>query len=279
MSPLVQDLSIPGTPSSQISGSQLSDSLSPVDLKFANRNSTSPGSGDYQALTGQHLSLNGPSASTPSVTSLRDGKGQVSQSSMQQMFPDSSSPAFSQSTLQSFENTSPQNQGVAITPTAGSSDKGISPPVAVSMRHESADSSSETSDTGRSKAERPEPARTRTTDSAKVRHNIVERRYRENINAQVDVLRDSIVATMQVKDEQNGTSSSRLGADELKRLTKAAVIAAATQQIKRARSENDKLLDEHRILQAQIKDLEKRVKCGECPVMQLSVDMGLDSPS
>lgn len=73
--------------------------------------------------------------------------------------------------------------------------------------------------------------------------------------------------------------SSRLGADELKRLTKAAVIAAATQQIKRARSENDKLLDEHRDLQAQIKELEKLVKCGECPLMQLSVDMHLESPS
>jgi len=149
-----------------------------------------------------------------------------------------------------------------------------SPSTAVPSRLDSVESTGETIDSKTS-----DPSRVRTTDSAKVRHNIVERRYRENINAQVDVLRDSIVATMQVKDEQNGTSSSRLGADELKRLTKAAVIAAATQQIKRARSENDKLLDEHRLLQAQIKELESMVKCGECPLMQLSVDMGLESPT
>lgn len=126
------------------------------------------------------------------------------------------------------------------------------------------------------KSELPQP---RATDSAKIRHNIVERRYRDNINAQVDVLRDSIVATMQVKDEQRGTSSSYLGADELKRLTKAAVIAAATQQIKRARSNNEKLLEEHRALQAQIQNLESQVKCGDCPLMQLTFDMGLENPT
>ncbi|GAB7348422.1 hypothetical protein MBLNU459_g6848t1 [Dothideomycetes sp. NU459] len=113
---------------------------------------------------------------------------------------------------------------------------------------------------------------------AKIRHNIVERRYRENINAQVDVLRDSIVATMQAKNDQSGSSSSFLGADELKRLTKAAVIAAATQQIKRARSDNEKLLEEHRALQAQIQQLEAQVKCGDCPLVQLTFDMGLENP-
>ncbi|KAH0280632.1 hypothetical protein KCU71_g17090, partial [Aureobasidium melanogenum] len=122
-------------------------------------------------------------------------------------------------------------------------------------------------------------ARVRTTDSAKVRHNIVERRYRENINAQVDVLRESIVATVHSKEEQQGGSASRLGADELKRLTKAAVIAAATKQIRRARTENERLLDEHRALQAQIRELESLVKCGDCPLMKLTVDLSLESPT
>lgn len=137
-------------------------------------------------------------------------------------------------------------------------------------RQSSTGSASEMSESGQTDGDKASSSRTRTTDQAKVRHNIVERRYRDNINAQVDVLRDSIVATMEAK-------SSRLGADELKRLTKAAVIAAATHQIKRARIENDKLLNENRELQAQIAELEKLVKCGECPLMQLSVDMHLNS--
>jgi len=121
--------------------------------------------------------------------------------------------------------------------------------------------------------------RVRTTDSAKVRHNIVERRYRENINAQVDLLRESIVATVHAKEEQQGVSASRLGADELKRLTKAAVIAAATKQIRRARTENERLLEEHRSLQAQVQELESLVKCGDCPLMKLTVDLSLESPT
>jgi hypothetical protein len=122
-------------------------------------------------------------------------------------------------------------------------------------------------------------ARTRTTDSAKVRHNIVERRYRENINAQVDLLRESIVATVHSKEDQQGRPASLLGADELKRLTKAAVIAAATKHIRRARTENERLLDEHRSLQAQIQELESLVKCADCPLMKLTVDLSLENPT
>ncbi|CAD0082851.1 unnamed protein product [Aureobasidium vineae] len=150
-----------------------------------------------------------------------------------------------------------------------------SPAVAIKSRQSSSagspEDASQTSDAA--------AARVRTTDSAKVRHNIVERRYRENINAQVDVLRESIVATVHSKEEQQGGSASRLGADELKRLTKAAVIAAATKQIRRARTENERLLDEHRSLQAQIRELESLVKCGDCPLMKLTVDLSLESPT
>ncbi|KAH0292572.1 hypothetical protein M436DRAFT_49867 [Aureobasidium namibiae CBS 147.97] len=151
-----------------------------------------------------------------------------------------------------------------------------SPVVPIETRQSStADSPEDASQTSDAAA----VARVRTTDSAKVRHNIVERRYRENINAQVDVLRESIVATIHSKEEQQGGSASRLGADELKRLTKAAVIAAATKQIRRARTENERLLDEHRSLQAQIRELESLVKCGDCPLMKLTVDLSLESPT
>lgn len=277
--------SSPGTPTSQDLPSQPSASQSPLDLSYGSYSSTSPANASDRRSSALHQSPLVGVMTAPAVNNLLDGAVQLrersSQSSLREPEPRSYSPPTATSNLSSniWNSSDYAIPMPAPVQPAESLDTSISPPVAVPVRHDSVDSNSEASDAGKAKREQSEAARTRTTDSAKVRHNIVERRYRENINAQVDVLRDSIVATMQVKDEQNGTSSSRLGADELKRLTKAAVIAAATQQIKRARSENDKLLDEHRLLQAQIRELEKQVKCGECPLMQLSVDMGLESPS
>lgn len=168
--------------------------------------------------------------------------------------------------------------GIQQQPSASSS---TSPPaIPIKSRQSSTDGSPEgIPDDAVQAPETAAAARVRTTDSAKVRHNIVERRYRENINAQVDLLRESIVATVHSKEEQQGVSASRLGADELKRLTKAAVIAAATKQIRRARTENERLLDEHRSLQAQVQELESLVKCGDCPLMKLTVDLSLESPT
>lgn len=263
-----QNSSNPGTPTSQ-NPSQNSESLSPLELNFGTPASNGTASSIATPANREQLPLERVPIPSPNVSNREPGNEAMQQQAL------SDSKMFTNGASQFRDG----NNQIILTNTAvpvAKLDDNL-PPAFVPVRHNSTDSSSGVSDSGRAKTDQSENTRTRTTDSAKVRHNIVERRYRENINSQVDVLRDSIVATMQVKDEQNGTSSSRLGADELKRLTKAAVIAAATQQIKRARSENDKLLDEHRTLQAQIKELEKQVKCGECPLMTLSIDMGLES--
>lgn len=282
----IENSSVPGTPTSQNTESQ--HSLSPLDSTFATGSSASPGDGAVREISAAQQQ---PIAAVSAVTSIRNGDLPNGQQTFQDFKTLPISHISNSYLWDGIDNTvqapsvqpvngldsslSPQEPFVPVRQVQplSSLESSVSPRENIApVRHDSADSSSEVSDQGRAKADKadaPESTRTRTTDSAKVRHNIVERRYRENINAQVDVLRDSIVATMQVKDEQNGTSSSRLGADELKRLTKAAVIAAATQQIKRARTENEQLLDEHRALQSQIKELEKLVKCGDCPIMGL----------
>ena len=266
--------SLPGTPTSQqFATSNQSDSLSPLEIN----NFTSPT---------QNQDLQYAPSTNPSVHS--DGNGDtafsVSQSYLDEQKPstqiaDLSIPTQGQKRNASFLDFNPpqalsrhnDDQQKNMTTLSTSS-----PIVPIETRQSSTTGSpedvSQTSDAAA-------VARVRTTDSAKVRHNIVERRYRENINAQVDVLRESIVATVHSKEEQQGGSASRLGADELKRLTKAAVIAAATKQIRRARTENERLLDEHRSLQAQIRELESLVKCGDCPLMKLTVDLSLESPT
>lgn len=265
--------SLPGTPTSQqFTTSNQSDSLSPLEIN----NFTSPTQDqDLQYAPSTNASVHSDGSSLAAF-SIRHSYPDEQKPSTQMI--DSSNLSHGQKRNSSFldleaprvpaEHIGDQPQSLTTSSTS-------SPAVPIKSRQSSSAGSPEDA----SQPSDAAAARVRTTDSAKVRHNIVERRYRENINAQVDVLRESIVATVHSKEEQQGGSASRLGADELKRLTKAAVIAAATKQIRRARTENERLLDEHRALQAQIRELESLVKCGDCPLMKLTVDLSLESPT
>jgi hypothetical protein len=273
----IYSYSIPGTPTSQqFATSNQSDSLSPLGIN------------DFTSPT-QDQSLQYAPSTNPSVHSDENSVAAFSihQSFLDQQKPstqmaDLSVPSHGQKRDASFldfstpqalgERNDDQKQSLNTAPTS-------SPTAPLKSRQSSSAGSPEDASQTQTSEAAAATARVRTTDSAKVRHNIVERRYRENINAQVDVLRESIVATIHSKEEQQGGSASRLGADELKRLTKAAVIAAATKQIRRARTQNERLLDEHRSLQAQVRELESLVKCGDCPLMKLTVDLSLESPT
>lgn len=260
--------SLPGTPTSQqFATSNQSDSLSPLEIN----NFTSPAQDqDLQYAPSTNASVHSDGSSIPAF-SIRHSYPDQQKPSTQMI--DSSNLSHGQKRNSSFlDLEAPQ---VPVEHVAQPTSSTSPPAVPIKSRQSSSAGSPEEA----SQPSDAAAARVRTTDSAKVRHNIVERRYRENINAQVDVLRESIVATVHSKEEQQGGSASRLGADELKRLTKAAVIAAATKQIRRARTENERLLDEHRALQAQIRELESLVKCGDCPLMKLTVDLSLESPT
>lgn len=261
--------SLPGTPASQqFTTSNQSDSLSPLEIS----NFTSPSQDqDLQYAPSGNASVHSDENSVAAFAAARQSYLDQQKSAMQ--MTDSADFSHGQKRDASFLDTAPSQNDTDRT---GHKQQATAAP---STSPSAVPAKSRQSSTDGSLDETSAAARVRTTDSAKVRHNIVERRYRENINAQVDVLRESIVATVHSKEEQQGGSASRLGADELKRLTKAAVIAAATKQIRRARTENERLLDEHRSLQAQIRELESLVKCGDCPLMKLTVDLSLESPT
>lgn len=104
--------------------------------------------------------------------------------------------------------------------------------------------------------------------SFRARHNIIERRYRENLNTQIESLRKSMIALSRQED-------TAYTAQGLRHLTKAAVIAAATDEIKRTEADNQRLLEENERMLAQIQELERHVLCGACPLMQLMSDMNL----
>ncbi|CAD0016356.1 unnamed protein product [Aureobasidium pullulans] len=242
------------TPASQqFTTSNQSDSLSPLEIS----NFTSPSQDqDLQYAPSGSASVYSDENSVAAFAAARQSYLDQQKPAMQ--MPDSADFSHGQKRDASFLDTAPSQNDTDRT---GHKQQATAAPstspsaVPIKSRQSSTDGSLD---------ETSAAARVRTTDSAKVRHNIVERRYRENINAQVDVLRESIVATVHSKEEQQGGSASRLGADELKRLTKAA---------------NERLLDEHRSLQAQIRELESLVKCGDCPLMKLTVDLSLESPT
>lgn len=271
-SPPQYSYSLAGTPASQqFAASNQSDSLSPLEIT----NFTSPPQDqETQYTPSAGISVKSDDTS-PSAHQSYLNQQQVSAEPLSHgqkrnasfLGPDSPSAPLNQVTL------------VGLQQQRSAASSNSPPAVPVKSRQSSTERSPEGISDEALQAPETAAARVRTTDSAKVRHNIVERRYRENINAQVDLLRESIVATVHSKEEQQGVSASRLGADELKRLTKAAVIAAATTQIRRARTENERLLDEHRSLQAQVQELESLVKCGDCPLMKLTVDLSLESPT
>lgn len=108
------------------------------------------------------------------------------------------------------------------------------------------------------------------------RHNVVERRYRENLNSQIETLRKSMTALAR----QEGTHSldSAYSPAGIRNLTKTSVIAAATEQIKRAQTENERINQENNRLESQIADLEKLVMCHACPLLQMMGDVNLQGP-
>lgn len=110
---------------------------------------------------------------------------------------------------------------------------------------------------------RPVHYRRRTSDSSppaspKSRHNIAEQRYRDNFNAEIERLRRCLSL---------GKEGFAHQADKLQGLSKATLVAAATQEITHAIAEKERLEQESRDLQGWIR--ETISKCDNCPtVMQ-----------
>ncbi|KAK5674128.1 hypothetical protein LTS10_013113 [Elasticomyces elasticus] len=99
----------------------------------------------------------------------------------------------------------------------------------------------------------------------KLPHHLIERRYRDNLNHQIEVLRDelptfkSIVAcTADIED------TTSLGA---KWPSKAVVIAAAVQYIALLEQERGQVNSRNTLLCEQVEGLQKLVRCDDCSIV------------
>jgi hypothetical protein len=109
----------------------------------------------------------------------------------------------------------------------------------------------------------------------RVPHNQVEKKYRLNVNAQLDALRRVVPVSRQrlagfdggVLDVEDLAAAGLGPASALKQPSKAAVLASATAYILQLENENARLLDEVRELKGQNGTLQSLVKCEDCSLM------------
>lgn len=129
---------------------------------------------------------------------------------------------------------------------------------------------------------RPSHHRTLSTSIAsrgRVPHNLVERRYRDNLNNQIESLR---LVLPNLRDAQLPcpTALDPLGLDDAagpRMPSKAVIINTAATYIKDLENERARLLDATKALQEQNASLQKLVRCEDCNVMSYLNAMQLNA--
>ncbi|KAF2207453.1 hypothetical protein CERZMDRAFT_102350 [Cercospora zeae-maydis SCOH1-5] len=117
---------------------------------------------------------------------------------------------------------------------------------------------------------RPAAYRTISRDSraslsrGRVPHNLVERRYRDNLNNQIESLRLTLPSLRDAQPctgDYEDVSSPRMP-------SKAVIIQTAANYIQDLQSERGRLLESNKTLQEQVNSLQKLVRCDESNVLQ-----------
>ncbi|KAK4508555.1 hypothetical protein PRZ48_002294 [Zasmidium cellare] len=106
----------------------------------------------------------------------------------------------------------------------------------------------------------------------RVPHNLVERRYRDNLNNQIESLRLTLPS---LKDAQPCTDITLEDTSSPRMPSKAVIISTAATYIKDMENERTRLLAANKALQEQVSGLQKLVRCDDCNVLQYLNTMNL----
>lgn len=106
----------------------------------------------------------------------------------------------------------------------------------------------------------------------RVPHNLVERRYRDNLNNQIESLRLTLPS---LKDAQPCTDITLEDTSSPRMPSKAVIISTAATYIKDMENERTRLLAANKALQEQVCGLQKLVRCDDCNVLQYLNTMNL----
>lgn len=111
----------------------------------------------------------------------------------------------------------------------------------------------------------------------RIPHTIIERRYRDNLNTQIETLRLTLPSLKNAYLCSSSSSSVGGGGATIDvedaalppRLpSKAMIIATAATYIKELESERDVAEENVRNLQQQVVDLQKLIQCNDCSILQ-----------
>jgi len=107
---------------------------------------------------------------------------------------------------------------------------------------------------------------TQQKSKGRVPHNQVEKKYRENVNAQLEALRRVVPVSKQQLVGFDGLDIEDLPMST-RQPSKAVVLSSATAYIRQLEKDNKKLLEELAALKTQNKTLQSLVKCDDCSLM------------
>ena len=105
-------------------------------------------------------------------------------------------------------------------------------------------------------------------------HNVVERRYRKNLNGQIEALQLSLPSPVEdclaCSDIEDGLVMSKTP-------SKASIIATAVAYIKELESINARLRDDATALKEEVSQLQRLMRCDDCSVMKYVASLSADS--
>lgn len=104
--------------------------------------------------------------------------------------------------------------------------------------------------------------------SKKIPHTVIEKRYRDNFNRQVEDLRSAIPFTACLQDMEDVGNAPRPH-------TKAAVIATAIEYMRQLRTQHEQVVERNKAMQQKLESLQKLLACEGCSIMQYAVNSGL----
>ncbi|KAF2126933.1 hypothetical protein P153DRAFT_368955 [Dothidotthia symphoricarpi CBS 119687] len=145
-------------------------------------------------------------------------------------------------------------------PASSSSAHSSPEPISSSKKRKASSDSDEPDDSTRSgKKERSQPPK-------KTAHNMIEKRYRNNLNDKIAALRDS-VPSLRVMSRPNGTEEEDdpedlEGLTPAHKLNKATVLSKATEYIRHLEKRNKRLQDEVTALKGRVESYEKLAMSG-----------------
>ncbi|KAI5250553.1 hypothetical protein E4T42_04944 [Aureobasidium subglaciale] len=116
-------------------------------------------------------------------------------------------------------------------------------------------------------------------------HHVIERRYRENLNTQIEQLRAAVPSTtspcltLDMEDigptyASTGASQSAANNNGIRPLSKAGVIAHAAEYMRQLSAQNDEVEKRNAELRMTVEALRRLVNCEGCGVVQQLIDAG-----